>query len=93
VARLRDVAGPDDRILGGDGRLGFFFPGRVTTTYPTSCEALTGYRLFVLLTSDESVAQARAVGAPATESEWGRCRSPHLTVVSSAETFFVFTLD
>jgi hypothetical protein len=49
--------------------------------------------VFVLLTSDESVAHARAVGAPATESEWSACRAPRLTLVASAETYFLFTIQ
>ena len=89
---LRGSAKPSDRVIGGDGRLGFFFPGRVDTGYPRSCEALKGHQLFVLLTADESVAQARAAGAPATADEWRACRSPHLTVVASAETFVVFRI-
>lgn len=90
---VRGLAGPGDRVVGGDGRLGFFFPGRVGYYYPTSCEALTGYSVFVLLMSDESVEQALAAGAPATESDWAACRSPHLTLVASLQTASVFRVD
>jgi hypothetical protein len=78
---VRRVVGPAGRVTGNDGRLGFFFPGRAAYGYPTSCDALRGNRVFVLLESDETVAQARAVGAPTTVDAWERCRRPQLTLV------------
>jgi hypothetical protein len=85
---IRSAVGPDGRVIGGDGRLAFFFPGRVSYDYPSSCSALRGYRVFVLLHSDESEAAARAAGSPATESEWAACTSPHLTLVASDEAVY-----
>lgn len=82
---VRAQVGPGDRIVGGDGKLAFFFPGRASYDYPTSCGALRGYRVFVLLLSDESVAAAQADGAPATQGEWQACGSPKLTPVASAD--------
>jgi hypothetical protein len=90
---LRSQLGPNDRIIGSDGRLGFFFPGRVDDTYPVSCSALRGYRAFVLLMSDESIATAQTLGAPATEEEWAACKSPRLKLVATIPSnFAVFTI-
>jgi len=85
---VRTEVGPSERIVGNDGRLSFFFPGRADYAYPTSCEALRGYRAFVLLGSDESVAQARAVGSPTTTGYWSGCRSPKTRLVGEVPSLF-----
>jgi hypothetical protein len=72
---LRREIGPGERLLGGDGRLGFFFPDRVGAAYPRTCGELEGYRAYVLLLGDESVYVARSLHTPATVDEWSTCRS------------------
>jgi hypothetical protein len=90
---LRAQVGPNDRIIGGDGRVGFFFPRRVYYSYPPSCSTLGGYRAFVLLLGDDSIEQARVAGAPASVDEWSACRSPKLSLVAQVPgNFAVFTI-
>jgi hypothetical protein len=72
---LRRELGSTGTLLGGDGRLGFFFPDRVGGAYPRTCADLRGYRAFVLLLGDESVYVARTQNIPATVDEWSRCSS------------------
>lgn len=82
VAALRQQVGPGERIYGEDGRLPFLFPGRAVYDQPKSCSDLVGYRAVVLLFDDETIAQARLEGAPATLADWEACSSPHLTLVA-----------
>jgi hypothetical protein len=82
VAALRRQVRPGERIYGADGRLPFLFPGRAVYDQPKSCSDLEGYRAVVLLFDDETIAQARLEGAPATLSDWQACRSPRLTLVA-----------
>jgi hypothetical protein len=78
----RANVGPGQRIVSGDGRLTYFFPGRVEVEYPRSCEELTSYRYFALLTGGESAQIAQQlVGAPSDPLAWTQCKSPALHMV------------
>lgn len=82
VAALRRQLGPGERIYGEDGRLPFLFPGRAVYDTPKSCGDLRGYKAIVILFDDETIAQARLAGAPATLGDWEACRNPGLTLVA-----------
>jgi hypothetical protein len=73
LAALRRELGSSGTVVGGDGRLSFFFPDRVGGTYPKKCADIDGYRAYVLLLGDESVYVARTAGAPATVDAWSAC--------------------
>jgi hypothetical protein len=73
---LRPQLGPTDRIFSEDARVGFYYPGRIHYDYPVDCNDFVGYRGFVELFSDESVAQAGSFD-PTT------CTSPRLHLVGS----------
>jgi hypothetical protein len=76
----RANVGPGQRIVSSDGRLKYFFPGRVSVEYPKSCADLSGARYFALLTGGESADIAsRVIGTSADPLAWAQC--PGLTLV------------
>jgi hypothetical protein len=72
----------DERMISSNGRLSYFFPGRVTFGYPTTCAELSGARFFSFLASGESLEFAQAAGQPTDPLAWLQCSSPPLTLVS-----------
>jgi len=80
AARANVSAG--DRIVSSNGRLTYFFPGRVELAYPTSCDALDGTRFFSFLTSGESLEFATLAGQPTHPIGWLQCDEPRLTMVA-----------
>jgi len=84
---------PADRVFGDDGRLGFFFPGRVDYEQSGSCGDLAGFRVFVFLFSNESRALAQEQGGPGTIGSWESCRNPRLSLVAEIPgNYAVFTV-
>jgi hypothetical protein len=81
----RENVGPDDRIVSSNGRLTYFFPGRVEVAYPTNCGALERARFFSYLTSGESLEFAQIAGQPTNPIAWLQCAQPPLTLVSEQE--------
>lgn len=82
------------RLLTGDPMFPWFLPGRVDTATPASCRDVRGYRVFVLLTGDESIAEARDAGRLATPEQWAACRSPKLQQLSDgANGYAVFAVE
>jgi hypothetical protein len=77
----RENVGHTDRIVSSNGRLAFFFPGRVDVAYPTSCSQLAGSRFFSILTSGESSEFARQAGQPTDPLSWLQCSHPHVELV------------
>lgn len=88
VNLARENVGPDERVITSDGRLSFFFPGRVEVGYPRSCERLDGYALFVLNTAGESLELARREGQPVEPLGWLQCRRPALEMVGEHEGIY-----
>lgn len=78
----RENVGVGERIVSSNGRLSYFFPGRMTFAYPTTCAELAGYRFFSFLASGESLEFAQAAGQPTDPLAWLQCSSPALTLVS-----------
>ena len=81
---LRPQLSASDRVFSEDARVGFSYPGRVHYDYPKSCSDFQGYRAFVELFSDESVAQAGSFDPT-------RCASLHL-IASAPGVYAVYTL-
>lgn len=83
---LRPQLAPGDQVFSEDARVGFFYPDSVAYGYPGSCSDFDGYRAFVQLLSDESVAQAGSLD-PAT------CTRPRLHLVGSSPGIYaVYTV-
>jgi hypothetical protein len=72
----------DGRLASGDPMFPYFLPGRVDTTTPAQCRDVRPYRVFVLLTGDESLLAAREAGRLATPEQWAACRAPTLHELS-----------
>jgi 4-amino-4-deoxy-L-arabinose transferase-like glycosyltransferase len=80
LALAREQLGERGRIFSADGRFRFYFPARATQYYPSSCADLRGYRVFVLLTSDEAQAYMESTfGVSAEPEHWAACTNPRLT--------------
>jgi hypothetical protein len=81
------------RLVTGDPMFPYFLPGRVDTTTPGRCQDVRGYRVYVLLTGDESVLAAREGGRLATPGQWAACHTPVLHQLSDGNNgYAVFTV-
>jgi hypothetical protein len=78
----RENVGEADRIVSSDGRLQYFFPGRVDVHYARACGELSGARFFSFLSSGESLEQAELQQQPTDPIGWLQCRNPQLALVS-----------
>lgn len=72
----RENVGAGDRIVSSDGRLQYFFPGRVEVAYARTCGELDGARFFSFLTSGESLEFAELSQQPTDPLGWIQCASP-----------------
>lgn len=70
-----------DRIVSSDGRLAYFFPGRVETRYARTCSELASARFFSYLTSGESLQFAQLEGQPVDPLAWVQCSTPRVGLV------------
>ena len=77
----RDDVGPEDRIVSSDGRLKFFFPGRVEVSYARTCTELEGFRFFSFLSSGESLQFAELQQQPTNPLGWIQCVRPAVQLV------------
>jgi hypothetical protein len=78
INALEPQVKPRDKILTFDGRLRFFYLDQVELQAPISCGQLKGYKLFVLLESDE----IRTIyGKRGSSPFWNACRAPRLTMI------------
>jgi len=77
----RENVGPGDRIVTSNGRLTYFFPGRVELAYARSCSELAGARFFSYLTAGESLEFAQRLGQPTDPLGWIQCRQPAVHLV------------
>ena len=81
------------RLVTGDPMIPWFLPGVVDTKTPATCRDVVGYRVFVLLTGDESIAEARDAGRLATPEQWAQCSSPKLQQLSDgSDGYAVFAV-
>jgi hypothetical protein len=81
VAAVRANAPDDDRIRSTDSRLGFFFPGRVETSYPTACGDLGRERVLLLLQGDEARELMLRAGGSSDTTAWLSCPAPRVYAV------------
>ena len=81
VALARENVGSSGLVVTSDGRLSYFFPGRVDVRYARTCEELEGARFFSILTSGESVVLATQEGQPLEPIGWIQCASPPVELV------------
>lgn len=70
------------RLVTGDPMIPWFLPGVVDSSTPGACSDLDGYKVFVLLTGDESLAEARQAGRLATPEQWAQCTAPNVSQLS-----------
>jgi hypothetical protein len=98
LADVVDILGktlsPHDVLISPEGRLRFFFPGRVAQTYPHGCGDLGGYEYFVLAHGGSMQAIfERVAGVPGTVAYWSACRSPSLSLVSETSAYAIFRIE
>ena len=94
VDTLGRTVSPNDALITPEGRLRFFFPGRVAQTYPRGCEDLRNYDYFVLARgASMETFFASEVGVPGTIAYWSSCRSPSLTLVSETSAYAIFRIE
>jgi hypothetical protein len=84
----RENVGDGDRIVSSDGRLQYFFPGRVEVVYARTCSELDGARFFSFLSSGESLEQATIQGQPTSAIGWLQCDDPRIELVSEHEGIY-----
>jgi Glycosyltransferase family 87 len=77
----RENVGESDRVVTSDGRLSYFFPGRVDVRYARTCGELEGARFFSFLSSGESLKLAQLGSQPTDPLGWLQCARPHLELV------------
>jgi hypothetical protein len=84
----------DGRLVTGDPMVPWFLPGRVDSATPARCADLRGERVFILLTGDESTAQAQEAGRLATPQQWAACTSPRVRQLTDGSNgYAVFAVD
>jgi hypothetical protein len=83
------LRGGRGHVFSSDGRLKFYFPGRVRQAYPRRCSDLLGYRVFVLLLDSRSVSYLQQrVGVSADPRFWSACATPRLRLVARRPSEF-----
>jgi hypothetical protein len=77
----RENVGEGERIVTSNGRLAYFFPGRVDFRYARTCSELAGARFFSYLEAGESLEFASRAGQPTDALGWVQCPDPTLELV------------
>jgi hypothetical protein len=78
----RRTVEPHESLVSNDGRLTYFFPGRVDFEYPRTCDSLRRARFFSFLSSGESAEVARLNGSSIDPLAWLQCTKPRLHLLS-----------
>ena len=81
VTLARENVGDDEQVVTSDGRLSYFFPGRVDVRYARTCGELESARFFSFLTAGESRVLGQQEGQPLDSLGWERCTRPRLLMV------------
>src|SRR5207247_2043446 len=77
--------GESEQIVTSDGRLPYFFPGRVEERYAQTCGELEHARFFSFLMAGESRVLAQSLGQPLEPLGWLQCSSPRLWLVGEQD--------
>ena len=88
LERARENVRDGDRIVSSDGRLQYFFPGRVEVVYARTCSELDGARFFSFLSSGESLEQAELQQQPTSAIGWLQCDEPAVELVGEQEGIY-----
>jgi hypothetical protein len=98
--RIRPVLVPPEprarerRIVSSDGRLAYFFPGRVEVAYARTCGELDGARFFSFLVSGESLEFAELQQQPTDPVGWIQCEDPRVELVGAQDGIYAaFVVD
>ena len=81
VSLARENVGDSEQVVTSDGRLSYFFPGRVDVRYARTCGELEGARFFSFLTAGESRVLGQQEGQPLDPLGWEQCTRPRLRMV------------
>jgi hypothetical protein len=81
VTLARENVGGSEQVVTSDGRLSYFFPGRVDVRYATTCGELESTRFFSFLTAGESRVLGQQEGQPLDPLGWEQCTSPRVQMV------------
>jgi hypothetical protein len=81
VTLARENVGDDEQVVTSDGRLSYFFPGRVDVRYARTCGELDSARFFSFLTAGESRVLGQQEGQPLDPLGWEQCTRPRLMMV------------
>jgi hypothetical protein len=84
----RENVSEDERIVSSDGRLTFFFPGRVEVRYARTCSELDGFRFFSFLSVGESLELAELEQQPTDPLGWIQCSDPPLALVGQQDGIY-----
>ncbi len=84
----RENVSSGDRIVSSDGRLSFFFPGRLEVRYARTCAELADFRFFSFLTAGESLELAELEQQPTDPLGWLQCADPPLELVGQQEGIY-----
>jgi len=94
LALARENVGDGDRIVSSNGRLSYFFPGRVEVVYARTCGELDGARFFSFLSSGESLEFAELEQQPTDPLGWIQCTRPEVRLVGEqAGIYAAFVVD
>ena len=81
VTLARENVGADEQVVTSDGRLSYFFPGRVDVRYARTCGELESARFFSFLTAGESRVLGQQEGQPLDSLGWEQCTRPRVRMV------------
>jgi hypothetical protein len=88
VNLARENVGESEHVVTSDGRLSYFFPGRVDVRYARTCGELDGARFFSFLSSGESNVLAHIEGQPLEPLAWVQCRRPPLELIGEQQGIY-----
>lgn len=77
----RENVRADERVASSDGRLAYFFPGRVEVGYARACSDLEEFRFFSLTLDGLSREHARRTGQPTDPLGWLQCQQPRVQLI------------
>jgi 4-amino-4-deoxy-L-arabinose transferase-like glycosyltransferase len=92
---VRSELGPHDLLISPEGAFRFYFPGRVEQSFPSSCNDLRRFRVFVQVTDQGSKRLMEDfLHVPAELSYWAACAGPHLTqLTDGSDGYAVFRVQ